>query len=618
MLKKLSLSIAVSCLGSLDAFSQDAPLRPDHEKPTISPSASVPWHRVAQVNSNDLRMICRRTPAPVIPRSNDPLNSYRWHLKSVGQRVFADTWPCIGVDINMGTLHQRGIMGRGVTVAIVESAFDLDHPDLANNVVPGGSWDFLNESGDLTDVNEHSTAVAGIVSLSGLLGDRGRSVAPHASLVSFDAYGGVSTSDGEAVENATFREYFGAAWGEHPKAGNVDVFNNSLGLSPIGKYRDISHEEVRDWENIMGSTRAGRGGVYTWAGGNGYMMPKGILDGTSDDPFAGCDANRIGLSCDLTNMDFPSNFFPTITVASVNAQGKRSYFSSTGSSLWISAPGGEDGKQREYAGGGQRSYGPGILTTDSPGCDNGYNTSTSQNNALDGGSHFDPHCNYTAAFSGTSSAAPMVAGVAALMLGVNPGLTQRDVKYILAVTARPLDLWQPAVRYRGTTVESGWTRNAAGFRFSNRYGFGLVDASAAVTMARNFRSLPPLVDNGWVKSRSRASTIGGNARPAVMNVRVDQNFKVEGVQFGLTTTHTMPSNLVATLTSPSGTVSYVLTPFVNYRETEGFSIPLSSSNAFLGESARGNWTFRVVDVSGRPVGARLDAFQLRVVGHRNR
>ena len=548
--------------------------------------------------------------------SNDPLNAYRWHLKNVGQKVFADTLPCPGVDINIGSLHEHGVMGKGVTVAIVESGFDVDHPDLKNSTVAGGSRDFLDETDEITDIVDHSTAVAGIVALSGARGDKGRSVAPHASLVSFDAYGGVNTSNGEAAENATFRKYFGAAWGESPKTRHVDVFNNSLGLSPIGKYRDISHAQIQEWETIMGSTRAGRGGVYTWAAGNAFKMPKGILDETAHDPFEGCDANRFGLGCVAAGVDFPSNFIPMITVASINAQGKRSYFSSTGSSVWISAPAGEDGKQRQYAGADQNSYGPGILTTDNPGCDTGYNTSASPKNALEGGSRFDPQCHYTASFSGTSSAAPMIAGVAALMLGVNPRLTQRDVKYILAVTARPIDLALQPIRYRGMTVESGWIRNAAGFRFSNSYGFGLVDASAAVAMARHFRGLPAFFDNGWVSSRGASRGFGGKDNAASMNIRIDQDMTVEGVQFGFATTHTMPSNLSATLTSPSGTVSHVITPFAIYKDTAGFTVPLSSSNAFLGERARGTWTLRLTDVSGRPVEAKLDNFQLRVVGHK--
>ena len=45
--------------------------------------------------------------------------------------------------------------------------------------------------------------------------------------------------------------------------------------------------------------------------------------------------------------------------------------------------------------------------------------------------------------NGTSAAAPNVAGVVALMLEANPRLSSRDVKYILASTAKRVD---PAAR----------------------------------------------------------------------------------------------------------------------------------------------------------------------------
>ena len=69
---------------------------------------------------------------------------------------------------------------------------------------------------------------------------------------------------------------------------------------------------------------------------------------------------------------------------------------------------------------------------------------------------------YITYFSGTSAACPQVAGVAALMLSINPDLTESEVRSILTSTARKLS---------GYTYVSG--RN-------NETGYGLVDAEAAV------------------------------------------------------------------------------------------------------------------------------------------
>ena len=48
--------------------------------------------------------------------------------------------------------------------------------------------------------------------------------------------------------------------------------------------------------------------------------------------------------------------------------------------------------------------------------------------------------NYTQCMNGTSAASPNAAGVVALMLQANPSLSWRDVRRILATTARRLDM----------------------------------------------------------------------------------------------------------------------------------------------------------------------------------
>ena len=73
---------------------------------------------------------------------------------------------------------------------------------------------------------------------------------------------------------------------------------------------------------------------------------------------------------------------------------------------------------------------------------------------------YDPG-NYTDGFGGTSAAAPQVAGVAALMLSVNPNLTEPQVRTILQQTATDM--------------------GSAGF--DNTFGFGRVNALAAVQAA---------------------------------------------------------------------------------------------------------------------------------------
>lgn len=572
----------------------------------------------ASPNRNTLIVRCADTATPserATASDDDPLFVDQWYLKNIGQAVFADTLPCAGVDLNIGSLHAQGVRGKGVKVAVVDSGIDIAHEDLAPNIVPGGSKNFLSDTQPLSDTDGHGTNVAGIIAAVGWNGRGGRGVAPEAGLQGFNV--GEFIFSGTAAEQAAaFRTYVGYAWGEGAEAKGTDVFNTSLGPAYTGAYPAISQAELQAWESLMNRTRAGKGGVYVYAAGNGFMQPEDL---EKNDQFSGCNASAAGLSCVLANTDPATNFRQTIAVASVNARGTRSYFSSAGASIWVSAPGGEGGRQLSVAGPGQRDYGPGIVTTDIRGCSVGMNTTATRVNALDGGTPLDPDCHYTAAFGGTSSAAPIVSGIAALMLNANPALTQRDVKFILASTARPLDLAQRAVTVRDTVVESGWLTNAAGYRFSNWYGFGLVDASAAVAMARSFKTLPPLQDSGWTASADQPSDIGGAPSSATLRVRLDANVAIESVQFSLATSHPQPSALSATLSSPSGTVSHVLTPMSTLKNGSDFGIPLSSSNAFFAEPSKGEWVLRVTDVSGKPVsGAQLRSFQLRVTGHARR
>ena len=77
-------------------------------------------------------------------------------------------------------------------------------------------------------------------------------------------------------------------------------------------------------------------------------------------------------------------------------------------------------------------------------------------------------------FSGTSSAAPQIAGVCALLLQANPALTPAEIKDILCKTARSVP--------NGGSHQSTGGLAGPGAAGSNRHlatGFGLVDAEAA-------------------------------------------------------------------------------------------------------------------------------------------
>ena len=85
-------------------------------------------------------------------------------------------------NVNADALWSRGIDGRGVIVAVVDSGIDKNHPDLAGKVI--GEKNFVKSESTTNDLLGHGTSVAGIIAGSGAAsGGRYRGIAPGASLL---------------------------------------------------------------------------------------------------------------------------------------------------------------------------------------------------------------------------------------------------------------------------------------------------------------------------------------------------------------------------------------------------------------------------------------------------
>jgi len=340
-----------------------------------------------------------------------------------------------------------------------------------------------------------------------------------------------------------------------------------------------------------------------------------------------------GLSCENANFD-PANTLPyQIIVGAVAASGIKASYSTAGSAIWVSAPGGEFGRNAVLDGGaGTVNVEPAMVTTDQSGCSTGRATNPGANGSFfDNGGAPNASCNYTNGMNGTSSAAPVTVGVIALMLEANPALTWRDVKHILALTARQIDTARPEVDVAltgGTYVaEPAWTTNQAPvpqfsptpIKYHNWYGFGMVDASAAVNMARSYTlgQLGTFKNTGFISSPGLNLAIPDNSATGVTStipVPANPVPVIEAVQIRVNVTHTFDGDLGIELISPAGTRSVLKNIEDGYRGSDNLVNQVFLSNAFYGENPVGMWTIKVVDGAAGDTGT-LTGWAIRVYGH---
>jgi len=547
-------------------------------------------------------------PAIGLTTGNDPLLAQQWHLRNTGQTGYADVGGVAGQDIDAAYTYLGGFRGTGVKVAVVDSGLEILHEDLAPNVAPG-SWNFVTGTADPTSGvidGDHGTSVAGLIAAAYGNGAGGMGVAPGASL---NGYNLISSSQVNA--------YYVASLGgstARPNSSDVWIFNQSFGSDNAV---DIAAEPVVVAQYLSGVTslRGGRGALYVKSAGNGFK---------SFGTIPSCDgATTIGVSCQNASMD-PLNALPyNVVIGALNANGVRSSYSTAGSALWVSAPGGEYGANAGiFPDLIPEAYQPGMVTTDQSGCDHGYSPTGDPVSFFNKGSAPNSSCDYTNTMNGTSSAAPVTSGVVALVLEANPTLTWRDVKHVLASTATRVDGGLPAVLDASVAggpyvAELPWTTNAAGYAFHNWYGFGRINADDAVRMAKNYAygQLGTFVDTGWISSGSIWVAIPDNdAAGASSSIEVSNDLVIESVQISVSCGHSWTGDLGIELTSPSGTKSILLNIKNGFHSMYGLEDMVLLSNSFYGETSKGSWTLKVVDGWGSDSGI-LTNWKIRIFGH---
>lgn len=494
------------------------------------------------------------------------------------------------------------LSGQGVIIAVIDSGLEIAHEDLQSNIIPNGSWNYINKTTDpsptVTD-GDHGTSVAGIIAAAGFNGKGGRGVAFQASLKGFIVL---------AAQNE--QSYF-ESMGGHSRSQDVQIFNMSYGAD------SLSFEPLpaiaRELYTSSSTLRGGKGGIYVKSAGNGFED----ISISKTENYT-CTNEVYGLSkltCQNAVGEEENSRPEVITVGAFNARGIKSSYSTAGANLWVSAPGGEYGDAE-----------PAIITVDQSGCDKGYSRSnlpTPANLFEIGEPTYNPACNYTSTFNGTSAAAPNASGAIALMLQVNPNLTRRDVKHILAKTARKIDPNSPgavvnvSINGENYLASQGWITNKAGYHFHNWYGFGAVHVDAAVAMARSYQTtLPALQVKFYGGSMNPVLAIpDNNADGLTRTLEVTDDLTIENFFLVTSIDHPNTGEIGIEVTSPQGTRSILLNIRSGLKTGLNFKGGvIMGSNAFYGEKTKGTWTLKVLD-SWKNTTGTLNFFGLHILGY---
>ena len=502
-------------------------------------------------------------------RPTDSRYPEQWHLQHRGGQALAAN---SHVSAEKAWDITRG--DRSITIAVTDDGFDLNHPDFQGIGKIVAPRDLKNKDGLPVPVLEenHGTAVAGVAiaeeSGEGIVG-----IAPGCSFMPIQTTGFL---DDESVE-----QIFDWAITQ-----GADVI--SCSWSPAAAYFPLSRRINNAINKAATQGRNGKGCVVVFSAGNANRPLNGKVQES------GWPRNLIsGLTQWLSGFAIHPD---VITVSACTSLNQKSAYSNWGRSISVAAPSNNAPPNMALSAGvfdtppmiQQVLEGRAILTSDRTGYQ-GYTTD-----------------DYTG-FGGTSSACPLVAGIAGLILSANPDLTAREVKQILQTTTDQIIDKSPDPQLGqtyGTYDKDG---------HSLWFGYGKVNAYKAVKAAQD-RALSDRALHQTIKATNRTTTDipDNDPRGLLTVIDMSERGQLQDLKVFIQAEHEFLGDVSFTLISPAGDSVLIQSRTLGRQTRLQRTYSLVSTPAIrrlLKTEIRGRWQLQVIDHAAGHTG-RLKQWEL--------
>ncbi|MBD2345725.1 S8 family serine peptidase [Anabaena subtropica] len=469
----------------------------------------------------------------------------------------------------------RGV--RSVVVAVVDDSFDLNHPDFQGSgkiVAPRDlrEDDFLPLPS--SKESSHGTACAGLALAeengTGIVG-----VAPGCAFMPIRTTGFLDDESIEQIFNWAMEK-------------GASVISCSWGASAV--YFPLSLRQKAAITRAATRGRNGKGCVVLFAAGNANRpvsgavnekdWPDNVLKGVTD------WLNGFGVHPDV------------MTIAASTSMSKKAAYSNWGKNIALCAPSNNASPGMSFPEKGFLYTQPTIRTNLS-----GLEMLTTDIVGVAGYAPGD----FTSNFGGTSSATPVVAGVAALVLSANPDLTAQQVKQILETTADKIVDPNPDPQLSlsgGKYDENG---------HSQWFGYGKVNAARAVQTAFQQRTTSSDASKQVKLVNSQRRDIPDNNIQGIKSViSISDSSTVKDIQVAVNLTHDFLGDIEIYLIAPNNQQVLLQNRTLGNRTDLQTTYGVRSHpilKLLLSQSAKGNWQLWIIDYSPQDVGT-LNSWEL--------